>query len=123
MGGKSLVTTASARSPVGETSKTLAASDPRHGTNNGYNNYGCRCEPCVKAGRAYQAARRRAQGTPTRQEVNESRKQHGWSRYKNGGCRCDVCRAAAAAQKRRQRANNAEHYREYWREHGRSRAA
>lgn len=30
-------------------SKTLAPDDPRHGTANGYRNYGCRCEPCRQA--------------------------------------------------------------------------
>jgi hypothetical protein len=25
---------------------TLSPDDPRHGTDNGYTNYGCRCEPC-----------------------------------------------------------------------------
>ena len=28
--------------------------DPRHGTNNGYNNLGCRCQPCRDAHNARQ---------------------------------------------------------------------
>lgn len=31
----------------------LSASDPRHGTANGYNNLRCRCERCRKAWAAY----------------------------------------------------------------------
>jgi hypothetical protein len=27
----------------------LAPDDPRHGTTNGYGNYGCRCEACCRA--------------------------------------------------------------------------
>jgi hypothetical protein len=29
---------------------TLPDGDPRHGTVNGYDNYGCRCEQCTGAG-------------------------------------------------------------------------
>ena len=29
--------------------RQLAPDDPRHGTNNGYQNYGCRCQPCKTA--------------------------------------------------------------------------
>lgn len=29
--------------------RTLAECDPRHGTTNGYHNFGCRCEPCRQA--------------------------------------------------------------------------
>jgi hypothetical protein len=50
-------------------------------------------------------------------------KRHGLAGYRKRGCRCDVCRAAAAAQKRRQRGNNAEKYRIYWREYRRKRRA
>ena len=28
---------------------TLAPDDPRHGTDNGYSNLGCRCQPCRDA--------------------------------------------------------------------------
>lgn len=35
----------------------LRAADPRHGTNNGYLGYGCRCEPCRDAGRTYRHRR------------------------------------------------------------------
>lgn len=30
-------------------------SDPRHGTANGYNNWGCRCDACRRANTVYQA--------------------------------------------------------------------
>ena len=30
----------------------LPVGDPRHGTHNGYNNYACRCDPCLAAGSA-----------------------------------------------------------------------
>lgn len=38
----------------------LAPDDPRHGTLNGYTNYGCRCEPCSIAGTKDQRDRRKA---------------------------------------------------------------
>lgn len=38
---------------------SLAADDPRHGTANGYRNYGCRCEPCRGAATYRQAQTRR----------------------------------------------------------------
>lgn len=36
----------------------LAPDDPRHGTLNGYNNFGCRCEPCSVVGKRDQRDRR-----------------------------------------------------------------
>jgi len=35
----------------------LAEDNPRHGTLNGYSNYGCRCEPCSEAGILYNKGR------------------------------------------------------------------
>lgn len=94
-----------------ETTRTVP-----HGTVNGYNNYRCRCDECRHAGSVYQEARRRRAGQKPWAEAFDHLKRHGWNRYKRGGCRCAICKAAAAAQKRRQRANNADHYREYWRQ-------
>lgn len=37
----------------------LPANDPRHGTPNGYTNYGCRCEPCRAAGSEANKRRRK----------------------------------------------------------------
>lgn len=34
--------------------------DPRHGTNNGYTNLGCRCDPCKDASSLYGSAKKRA---------------------------------------------------------------
>lgn len=36
----------------------LPEGDPKHGTNEGYLGYKCRCEPCKKAGAAYSRARK-----------------------------------------------------------------
>lgn len=36
----------------------LPADDPRHGTVNGYSNYGCKCGPCKQAGAADNRRRR-----------------------------------------------------------------
>ena len=38
------------------TERHLPADDARHGTDNGYSNYGCRCTPCVAAHADYRAA-------------------------------------------------------------------
>lgn len=40
------------------TNEGLADDDKRHGTANGYLNYGCRCEECVSAYAAYHADNR-----------------------------------------------------------------
>lgn len=52
---------------------SLTADDPRHGTNNGYGNLKCRCQPCRDAHAEYQRRihrdwreRRRAQGVTAR---------------------------------------------------------
>lgn len=42
--------------------KPLYPDDPKHGTNNGYINYGCRCERCVKAASEYRKRRRERHG-------------------------------------------------------------
>lgn len=38
----------------------LSGAPTPHGTNNGYRNYGCRCDACVEAGRSYQLAWKRS---------------------------------------------------------------
>jgi hypothetical protein len=38
----------------------LPEGDPRHGSKNGYGNYGCRCAACTEAGRKANAAQREA---------------------------------------------------------------
>lgn len=62
--------------------------DPRHGTNNGYGNLGCRCEPCRTANAAKQRedrARRATRKVPDHV--------HGTANgYGNWRCRCDACR-------------------------------
>lgn len=40
--------------------RVLSDGDPRHGTVNGYGNYGCRCELCLKAGAVENRRRREA---------------------------------------------------------------
>lgn len=47
------------------TSRGLPPEDPRHGTLNGYSNYGCKCEGCKAAGKAYVRKRRRDGVTKT----------------------------------------------------------
>jgi hypothetical protein len=54
------------RSRLARIARGLPADDPRHGTLNGYGNWGCRCEPC----RAAQAERdRRRQGRAPRKAL------------------------------------------------------
>lgn len=65
----------------------LAEGDRRHGTENGYINYACRCEPCRAAHTdiTYQRKQRRLQ-KPVPDHV------HGTANgYGNYGCRCVGC--------------------------------
>jgi hypothetical protein len=84
---------------------TLAADDPRHGTENGYRNLGCRCRPCKDAhaayyreGPGYEAMQRylRRTGHVSMAEWRElsAAKHGGTTSYKNG-CRCFLCCEAA----------------------------
>ena len=72
----------------------LEDGDKRHGTVNGYINYGCRCSACTKANSDYlvpRARERRANGL----EPNDRR--HGTDNgYTNYGCRCSRCTVARA---------------------------
>lgn len=72
--------------------KPLATDDDRHGTNTGYMNHGCRCEPCKEARKAYRAERR---ANPPKPRATNSA--HGTNSRYTKGCRCDECRAAATA--------------------------
>lgn len=63
-----------------------------HGCN-AYNNYGCRCEKCVKAWREYQMPRWRRRKATGLTDPNDKR--HGtYSGYANYGCREPRCREA-----------------------------
>ena len=70
----------------------IGPDDPRHGTHNGYGNYGCGCESCraANARYCYEAKRRRvARGIPDHV--------HGTvNGYGGWACRCDPCTAAWA---------------------------
>jgi hypothetical protein len=61
--------------------------DPRHGSNNGYSNLGCRCQHCRQAwARTYQERRERKRSEPTPVDA------HGTvSGYSYWGCRCAKC--------------------------------
>lgn len=92
--------------------RTLPAGDPRHGTDNGYNNLGCRCQRCRRAHTEAHTAwthrvgrnKPRAVYVAERRAEAEARDNHGTeSRYVNLGCRCDECRAGAAEARRRRR--------------------
>lgn len=48
----------------------LAPDDPRHGTANGYLNYGCRCDACKDAGAAYNSADARRQRRSGHRELS-----------------------------------------------------
>lgn len=80
-----------------------------HGrTSTGYR-YGCRCEKCVAAMRAYLNEWRHRTGRhkPRAQYLAEIAPEHGTeSRYKS--CRCSECRDAANAARRKRRASNPE---------------
>ena len=90
--------------------KQLPPEDARHGTPNGYGNWGCRCEPCTAAHavKCYERRQARAAKGVTKPEI------HGTPNgYGNYGCRCEPCTKAwsarcaktrAAARDRRQNA-------------------
>lgn len=81
-----------ARERMAERRALGVAPKGKHGEN-GYANYGCRCDEC-RAGKA-QAHRRRA-----RQRERREPPEHGLSGYNNYHCRCDVCCAAKASYMR-----------------------
>ena len=71
--------------------------DPRHGTNNGYQNLRCRCRPCTDAFAAYTLVKHHAR----RGSLAPGDSRHGtYNGYRNYGCRCVDCKAASAAYAR-----------------------
>jgi len=77
--------------------------DPRHGTENGYNNIKCRCERCRRAHRDYQARYMRRvleDGSLVNATV-----EHGSAYRYDVGCRCDACRQAHNLKSRTTKAN------------------
>src|SRR5690606_28985699 len=84
------------------TPEPLAAGDARHGTANGYVNYGCRFVPCVEARKADRAQRRGEGPKGNRAPVAELGTRSAYS----AGCRCDSCRAAVTAAAREDREKN-----------------
>lgn len=91
---------------------SLEASDPRHGTYNGYKNLGCRCDRCRAAHTVYVRERTHRVGIHRPREVylQEARAKallspHGTeTKYRYHGCRCDECKAASRDARRRRRA-------------------
>ena len=73
----------------------LEPDDSRHGTQNGYNNHGCRCERCREANRTSHA-------TYINKVKEEGRTlgEHGTRLCYDTGCRCDPCRDAHNARSR-----------------------
>ena len=72
--------------------RILRSDDERHGSWNGYANYGCRCEPCKQAASDVMKgmrAERIKKGLPPGDD------RHGtYNGYVNYGCRCDLCKQA-----------------------------
>jgi len=78
--------------------KPLTEDDDRHGTNNGYMNFGCRCTRCVEARKEYRAERK---ANPTGRTAKAEHGTH--SRYARG-CRCQPCKGAASEYYRKRKA-------------------
>lgn len=94
----------------------------QHGTNNEYQNYGCRCDECRAAGAEHQRMTYKTPcsgcGAPVwrrglkpttglcRRCLGETRRTavHGTESRYTGGCRCDECRGASRDARRRRRA-------------------
>lgn len=74
----------------------------KHGTENAYRYYGCRCEEC-RAGRAERARahrlKRRAEQPPAPRKYRPV-PEHGTTARYQRGCRCDECRRARREQNR-----------------------
>lgn len=92
--------------------KPMESDDPRHGTDNGYSNLGCRCRRCRDAHNAKCLAYQHTTGrhkpwekyVAERKAEAEARDNHGTEgRYVNGKCRCDSCRKASREARRRRR--------------------
>lgn len=78
--------------------------DPRHGSDSGYVNHGCRCDLCTAAN-----AVTVAKGRDRRAQVEVPDHVHGTPNgYSNYKCRCDLCRAAYNLSVRERRARQKE---------------
>jgi hypothetical protein len=78
----------------------ISPGDPRHGTANGYNNYGCRCDDC-RAAWAVACTRYRNRWRIIGGPDDPA---HGTRNgYVYWHCRCDRCLAANREASRRQR--------------------
>lgn len=80
----------------------MTPDDPRHGTQNGYNNQRCHCELCRAAHAAYEMRARRRRGVRPLVELNAAsaaaaKLRHGTRGRYNKGCHCLECKAAARA--------------------------
>lgn len=72
----------------------LAPNDPRHGTENGYQNHGCRCPECGLAHRLYNRIKRQERFA---RGLDPGDPRHGTDNgYTNYGCRCPECVQARA---------------------------
>lgn len=84
--------------------------NPRHGTDNGYRNLGCRCDRCRAANAASHLAWTHRTGMHRPREeyldnLYDNPPPHGTvtSYARPWFCRCDECRAASAAARARRR--------------------
>lgn len=106
----------------------LPANDPVHGTENGYKNYGCRCDRCRTATTEATRERRHRLGHHRPRDVYLADLRaalpppHGTeSRYVHHRCRCQECRNAANAARTARYHANLERERKYQRDYKRSR--
>lgn len=106
---------------TGVNASPLLATDPRHGTLNGYNNLGCRCEACRNAIAAYmreynhRTGRKRPMAVYLAELSAKPPPPHGTeARYSSPhSCRCDLCRKASVEARKRRRHSNIEATRAY----------
>lgn len=83
----------------------LPEGDPRHGTPNGYRNWGCRCEACKEGHLQYN--REYAAGRPKKAKkgLPDGDPRHGTNNgYTNHGCRCERCKYANSLRQTEARA-------------------
>src|SRR5512146_1820006 len=92
-----------------ERTVTLAPDDQRHGTTNGYNNLGCRCDRCRAAWTEYyvewthRTSRHLSRENYRALLVSQPPPPHGTESRYSRGCRCDKCRRASANARYRRR--------------------
>ena len=102
--------------------------DPRHGTQNGYGNLGCRCGECREAHRVYDLEVKHRRGYSLPRDVwlrlnRGTSAAHGTETRYVAGCRCGQCRRAANEERWRRRHVDLEAARKYDREYKRRRRA